>query len=168
MQLRPELEDPLGLVEAAQPVLAEVTHVGVRGERRPRGRRDQHLAAVAGRADPSGTVHVDSDVAAVDAHRLAGMDAHPDAQRVVMSRLDRERRGYRAFRSAKAEGEFVPAAVDLLTRLRLRGVADDLPVPGEGGRIGVAQLLDEARRALDVREQEGDAQGRESTPPAYA
>ena len=82
--------------------------------------------------------------------------------------LDRERRRHRRARIRERERELVAAAVDLLPALRRGGGAHGTAVLLERGRILVAELLHEARRALDVREQEGDAHARESTKTAAA
>ncbi len=46
-----------------------------------RGLRDEHLAAMPRSADPGGPVDVEAYVAALGRGRLAGVDAHPDAER---------------------------------------------------------------------------------------
>ena len=78
-----ELEELLGAIEVLEPVLAEVPERDVVrqlvGDQLARGARDQHLSAVAGRADPRGAVDVQTDVVVVSDLGLAGVDADPDA-----------------------------------------------------------------------------------------
>ena len=49
------------------------------GDQLARGARDEHLPAVAGRADPRRAVHVQADVVVHRDVRLAGVDTHAHA-----------------------------------------------------------------------------------------
>src|SRR6266545_2899052 len=63
---RDELVEPLGLVQVFEPVLAEVSEEDVRNgivaEQLSRGLRNEHLAAVPGRADAGRPMHTEADV----------------------------------------------------------------------------------------------------------
>ena len=80
-----ELEDALGAAESLQLVLAHVLQGGaVRqlvGDERSGGRRQQHLAAMAGGHDARGPVEGRTEVVALALGRLAGVQTHPDAER---------------------------------------------------------------------------------------
>ena len=78
-----ELVHPLGPRQPLQLVLAEVEELGllVRREQVVGGLRDEHLTAVPRSADPGGPMDVEAHVSALGRGRLAGMDAHPDAER---------------------------------------------------------------------------------------
>jgi hypothetical protein len=108
------------------------------------------------RADPGRPVHVHPDVVAFDAQRLAGVDADPDAEAVVVAFLDRPRRCDGAVGLGERRRELVAAAVDLLAACLTDRHANHRPVALERGRVVVTQLLDEARRGLDVGEEERD------------
>src|SRR5207244_11442470 len=118
---------------------------------------------VARRAEPGGAVHVDANVAAVDADRLPRVDADSNANGANRRLLDRFGGSNRLPRIDERDRELVAAAVDLLSAVRGEGGADGDAMLFERGRIRVAELLYEPRRALDVGEQEGDAHSTEST-----
>ena len=46
--------------------------------------RDQRLAAVRGAADTRRPVHIHADIVAVNKQRLAGVQAHPDQDRIAV------------------------------------------------------------------------------------
>ena len=108
---------------------------------------------------------VDADVALVGDLRLPGVDPHANADRAAPERLAGGGRGRdRVGGSRERDEEGVALGVDL-----------DAVVPGErssqrgavlGEEIGVpgAVLLEEPRRAFDVREEEGDGSGRQLGP----
>ena len=77
-----------GCGEVLQPVVPEVAEHGI-GERRSAqqvvgGHREQHLAAVAGRADPGRAVHVHTHQHLVGAQWLPGVDAHPGLEADIL------------------------------------------------------------------------------------
>ena len=80
------LEQPLGSAQVTQPVLPEVDDPAVLGHRVVEelfGReRHDDLAAVRHRHQPRGAVHRGAVVVAVASLGLAGMDPHPDPQRL--------------------------------------------------------------------------------------
>ena len=128
--------------------------------------RHEHLPAVAGRADARRTVDVEADVAALGRRRLAGVDAHPDAERrrrrpvvSVECPLGLDRGAERVARACERDEELVAAAVDLVAAERLERLAHEPPVVGHHRRVLGADLLHESRRVLDVREEERDHPG---------
>ena len=59
-----------------------------------------------------------------------------------------------------------PSGVDLDARLVGDGRAQDAPMLSQRARIaGVAELVQQPRRAFDIGEEEGDSAGRKITPP---
>src|SRR5207245_4912328 len=102
--------------------------------------RHEDLTAVSRGADPGCPVDVEADVVAVDAHRLAGVDARPHPHLTVVSALDVERGGDGVFRAGEAEEELVSAAVDLLAAVRRQRGPDGLPVARERVRVPLSQL----------------------------
>ena len=111
---------------------------------------------------------VEADVAGHGAERLAAVDAHPDADigaarpRVLAERplrLDRGRHG--AADGGEREEQPVPGGIDPLAVVCLGRRADDPVVVGEERGVGVAELLQEPGRALDVGEQERDGAARQ-------
>ena len=129
--------------------------------------RDEQLAAMAGPADPRGAVDVEPVVRVVGEDGPARVHAHADLHGCPLGPVARgeralccERGGERGTRIGEGDEELVGAAVDLVAvRLRDR-LADQPPVLREDLRVLVAELLDEGRRALDVREEESDVAGR--------
>ena len=153
-----ELVDPLRLVEAAQAMEAEVAQaVGV-AQRRVARLREQHLAAVTRGADPGGAVDVEPDVAALDAE-----SARRCGCRCARARRRRGRAGSRApprprrSASANAAENSSPWQSTSSPPAAARRGAHLRRCSSRAAGIRVAELLHEPRRALDVREQEGDA-----------
>ena len=105
---------------------------------------------------------IDADVTLVDQQRLAGVDAHADADRGVCQHglpcLSREDR---VLRRAEGDEEGVSLGVDLDAGPPSEGVTKEPPVLSERLRIPFAELLEQARGALDVREEECDRAARE-------
>ena len=78
-----ELEHALGRGEILEPVLAEIVQRRRRLDERSRRRRDEHLAAVAGRRDPRRAMHFRADVALVGDERRPGVHADSHANRAA-------------------------------------------------------------------------------------
>ena len=162
-----ELVQALGADQVLQPVLAEVADRRVALEEAAGRLGEDDLPAVGSGGDPRRAVDVDADVALVGHDRLAGVDAHADADRAVLERVPRfggRRDGVGGARKRDEEG--VALGVDLDARVPGERVPQGAPVLGE--QIGVARpvLLEEPRRALDVREEKGDGAARELAQPA--
>ena len=125
---------------------------------------DEHLAAVAGSRDPRRAVDVDADVTLLRDERFAGVEAHSDTERAVLERpLGVGRSTQRVGRAREGDKERVALRVDLDAAVSGEGVAQDPTVLSENAGVGVAELVKEPRRALDVGEEEGDGAGRELT-----
>jgi hypothetical protein len=154
------LEDRDGDVEVLQPVLAQIAQPGLRLERDGR-LGDEHLPTVAGRRDPRGEMDIAADVVAVRHERRARMQTHPDSnrpRRKVLGHLGRG--GDRAGGRREGDEERIALCVDLDPAVPGGGPTDHLPVLGESGRVLLgAQLVEQAGRALDVREEERDGAG---------
>ena len=164
---RDDLEEPLGLVEAVQRVLAEVAQLDAAAERRARRLGDEHLAAVARlrrfappgarrgrrsrrpraspgprgcRSGPGARSRRPTD----GPRRRAASRAPPRAPVRARRRRRRPRR-----RGSRSPGRRPGSTVSRTSRA----------VVGDQLRVGAAVLADDPRRALDVREEEGDARG---------
>jgi hypothetical protein len=158
-RLTPQLEDPDWGREVLQPMLAEIAQLERVGlEERHRRRGEQHLTAVRGAGDACRAVNVETDVAVVDRDRLAGVQAHPDADRrggerflnVLCARHSLARRGEDA-------EEGVALRVDLDAAVRRDCCADQPVVLLERLGVGLgAELRQGAGRPLDIGEEEGE------------
>src|SRR5262249_42981423 len=95
------------------------------------------------------------------------MDPDPDTDDIARL-LNRTRRCNGRVRLRERGHELVAPAIDLHAPRCGECVSNRAPMPLERLRIGVAELLHEPRRALDVGQQEGDAHPGESTPSDYA
>ena len=103
---------------------------------------------------------VDADVALLGDERLAGVEAYSDLDRPVQRLLCLRRRRERIGGAGEGDEEGVALRVDLDAAVGGERLAKHPPVFGESVCVGVAELLQELRRALDVGEQEGDRAGR--------
>ena len=122
------------------------------GRRDPRRPHDVH---------PEVALVADGGLARVEAHA----DAHLDAARplVVAERALRVNgAAYGVARADEREEERVALRVDLGAAGRAEALADEPPVVACDLGVVVAELLQQACRALDVREGEGDRPGGEA------
>ena len=133
-----------------------------------RGERDEYLASVRRGHDPRGAVHAEAVVPLLRHGRLGCVDAHSHAKaasRRPFLRSERvlavDRGGGRLLGAREREEERVALIVDFLASVLADGRAQDLPVVGEHVSVPLAQMLQQLRRALDVREHEGDGSGRQ-------
>ena len=148
-----ELVDALGRAQVLEPVCAEVAYPGV--DERVSRLRKQYLAAVADGCDARASVDVDSDVSLVGYTRLAGVEPHPDADRTIgQAALGVHGRGGRVRRPRERHEECVTLRIDLDTVVVRTGRADDPAVIVERIAVPVAELVQQPRRPLDVREEE--------------
>ena len=127
----------------------------------------ERLAAVGGAHDAGGVVDVEAGVEAVGLHRLAGVEADADPDRLRLPGVlgerplagDRGRDG--VARVWEREEEAVALHLHLDAVVRREGLAQQCPVRRQRAHIRLAaELLQHARRALDVREEEGDRASR--------
>jgi hypothetical protein len=156
-----ELIEPDGLREVLEPVQTKVAKLVLSTERVLRLVREDDLTAVGHAANAGGLVHVESDIALLRDLRLAGVETHPHRKGELLLCLSC--RGDR--RSGRREGdeEGISLRVDLDAAVASEGLAQHAPVLGEGVRVRLAELRQQPRRALDVREEEGDCAGRQVT-----
>ena len=68
--------------------------------------------------------------------------------------VDGRKQGFACIRECNEER--VPLRVDLVAPVRAESRSQEPPVIREHGWITITKLLDESRRPLDVREEEGD------------
>ena len=149
---REELVQPLRLRQVLQAVLAEVARLGVGEISRRLGEHD--LAAVRRRADAGGAVDVEADVAAADERRLSRMEAHPDADG---QSVERALPGGCGLDGVVRAVEGVEQRVALRVHLMARGERIPQPAPMLLELPSVllgAELGEQARRPLDVSEEE--------------
>jgi hypothetical protein len=113
-------------------------------------------------------VHAESDVPLLADRGLACVHAHPHTNLAVLGpvvlgerALRRGGGGNRRFCAGKGDEERVALGVDLLSPGLVHCPPEDVPVLGQGVRVALAEHLEQARRALDVREEEGDGSGRQ-------
>ena len=151
-----ELVDPLGCRQVLEPILPEVAQTLHAGQV-PSRLRDQDLAAVAGGGDAGRTVDVDPDVALLGHKRLAGVQSHPHPNGTALefvARVCRSRKCVR--RLPEGDEECVALRVDLDAPVPREGSAEYATMLGKQAGIAGAVLLQQPRRALDVREEERD------------
>ena len=143
-----ELEQPLGLIDPGQLMLAEVVDLVSRVELLARPLREEDLAPAAGLADARGPMHVQTEVGRVADDRLACVKPHADAQLYIRGPLVRGecllgghgclRRG---FGVGEHDEELVTALVDDDAVGLLDGFAEESPVVVEDLRVAVAETL---------------------------
>ena len=156
-----ELEDPLGLAQTLEPVVAELADVHLH---EPRGiRRGQHLAAVGGLADARRAMDIKADEAVVRLFGLAAVEADPHPHPLALRpgatgelALNRERRRGRRNRIAEHAEELVAPGVDLTATCFGDGAALQRTCVGEDIDEAAAEALREPARVLDIAEEEGE------------
>jgi hypothetical protein len=115
------------------------------------------LAAVRGAHDPRCPMHVDADVSLVGHDRLTGVDADPHARWSGSECvLDRARSEDSVARAGECDEERVALGVHFDSAVLQERLAHHAAVFGEHLRVALAELVQKARRALDVREQQRD------------
>ncbi len=108
------------------------------------------------------TVHVDADVPLVGDGRLPGVQPDPDRHRPAPQRLlDVRGCGDGIGRSRKGDEEGVALRVDLDPPMGSDHLPHDLAVRDEHVGVPIAELVQEPRRTLDVREHERHGSTRE-------
>ena len=152
--IRSELVQRDRLGEVLQPVPAQVEHIVC--DQLVGSSREQHLAAVGCAHDPSRLVHVRPDVLGRIEHRLARMHTDPDPHRPVGKRRHRLRhRRYRFRRRRERVEQAVARVINLVARVRTERLPQSAAVVGQRLLISLgAELVQQRRRTLDVREHE--------------
>ena len=116
-----------------------------------------------GSRDPRRPVQIDSDVAAVDQKRRAGVHSDPHLNGAAAQSLMRLfRSGERAMRRRERDEERISLRVNLDAAVSPERISQSPAVLSE--RLAVpfgAELVQESGRAFDVCEQERDSAGRE-------
>jgi hypothetical protein len=122
---------------------------------------------VASSQDTRAAMHAEPDVPLLAHRRLARVKAHTHTQvrplrPCVLGEptLRRDRRGDRILRTRKGGEERIALRVDLTPTVLSERPPQNPPVLGKHLTVALPQLLQQARRALDIREQEGDSASR--------
>jgi len=129
---------------------------------------------MAGRADPRGSMDVHTDVIVEPDSGLPGMDPHayPEVQPLGPTRrgqrpLPGHRGSDRVTRAREGHEERVPLSADLPSVVLVEGHPKYTLMLGQDVGVAIAQPRQQPRRALDVREQEGDGAARELARAAH-
>ena len=167
--LAAELEQPDRRVDVLEPVVAEVDERDVGAKEVTRRARDDDLPAVADGRDTRGVMDVQTDVALAAQVRFARMDAHANADGlVVRPRLCGKRalgvgRGLdRACRRREREKERVALRVDLGAVVPSDGLTEDEAMKLQRVAVRGSEPPEQVGGALDVREEQRDGAGREA------
>ena len=157
----PELMEALVRAEVLESVFAEIAQLHRRVEQLPRRLRDDHLPAVPRAHDPCGAVHVGAHVSLFRDDRLARVDADPHPHGASRQlRLDFSCGCDGVTRAFEREEERVALRVDLDPAVAGERGAHDSAVLREHVGVAVAELVEQASGALDVREEERDGPAR--------
>ena len=107
-------------------------------------------------------MHIEPDIALIGPERLPRVQPHPHPHRAARKReLRIGRRRHRIGRTREGDEERVTLRVDLDSLVAPPGLPQRTTVLGQHLRIPVAQLLQQPRRPLDVREEERHRPSRE-------
>jgi hypothetical protein len=168
--IRSRLVETHETVEVFQALLAEVAQGDVKIllllvlEQRLRRLGDKDLAAMGRRADARRTMDGKTRVPAILSRNLAGVEAHPDLDLDTVGpgmgtkrELTLDRGQQRLARACERDEERIALRVDLVTVVSLEGPPEHALMVAEDRAVVIAQLLHEPRRALDIREEEGDS-----------
>ena len=113
-------------------------------------------------SDARGAMDVDAHIALIGQQRLARMQAHADTERARLERGATGSRGSERVRGFReCDKESVSLRVDLDATVTLERFAQPAAMPGERLGVAVAELLEQPRRAFDVREEECDGAARQ-------
>ena len=156
-----ELVEPLRRRQILEAVLAQVAPFRP-GAEKPLGRiREDDLAAVAGTHDPCCAVHVGADVSLVGNSGLTRVNAHTNAHRpCAESVLGLTRGRDRVARAREHDEERISLRVDLDSAVSRERRAQHATMLGKHVRIPVTELVEQACRTLDVREEQRDGSAR--------
>ena len=132
--------------------------------------RQQHLPAAPDRAQPGRSDHVDAEVALATDSWLTCVQAHAHANRLAVGPLVH---GVRALRfdgcrdgvasPREREEERIALRVDLDTAARRKALAHQPAMAGQDLAVLVSERFEQARRPLDVAEDERDGSARQSS-----
>ena len=165
-----ELEQPLRLRQVFEAMQSEVFQRQPGWQRvihqRAGGFGNEHLPAVPSTRHPCGAVDVEAEIFIADEGGLAGVYADPNAHLAAIRPLVRMQRllgrcraGTGLQRAVEHDEEGVSLGAQLVTAIGRQRLPQDGVMGEEHLRVALAQPLDEARRSLDVAEEEGHRAG---------
>ena len=168
-----ELVDPL-MLNVLQMLLAEVDDGHALGklvpEQSPRRLGEEDLAAVPCGADARRADDVEPEIALIADRGLAGVQTHPHAHRLLLGprvigegALSSDRAGDGVPRPRERVEEGVPLCVDLCAALVAEMLPQKQAMVADDIAVGVPELLEEPRRALDIGEEKRHRAAREHT-----
>ena len=156
-----QVKQPPWLGEVLQAVLAQVLERRI--DQLPGGGAHEHLPAVSRCREPGRVVDVRAPVVVLAHLGRAGVQPHPHAHLgvrrpvVLRERTLGRRGGLDSVRgSREGDEERVALGVDLHPAVRRPDSPQQRAVLGEQVAVGVAEAVEQAGRALDVGEEEGD------------
>ena len=153
-----ELVDAFRCGQVFEPVLAEIPKL-VRTDEITRRLRNEHLPAVADRGDARCPVNIDSDIALLRQERLACVESNSHANWTFQCALRIRGRSERLAGTREGNEEGIALGVHLDTTVPRERIAQRVSMRCKLIRVCVTELVQQTRRALDVREQEGDGAG---------
>jgi len=154
-----ELVDALRRAQVFEAVRAEVADTGV--DERVRRLGEEHLPSMADGGDARALVHVDPDVSLLRQPRLTRVQPHAHPDRALRERALAVLGGGDGIgRAAEGDEERVTLRVHLDAVVVGKRRAKTTPVLEQGLPVVVAELVQQLRRALDVREQQRHHAGR--------
>jgi hypothetical protein len=117
-----------------------------------------------GCTDPGGTVNGKTRVLVTVSHGLSGVNPHSNLDLYALRPSVRKERQlrlngseHRVARAREGHEKRVPLSVDLVTAMSGECCPQEALVVGEHERVAIAQLLDQTRRPLNVREEKRDS-----------
>ena len=156
-----ELVDALRRAQILEAVHAEVADVRV--DERTGRLRQEHLPAVPDGGDTRTLVHVEADVTLVRQPRLARVQPHAHANRPAgKCALAVRSSGDRVRRAGEGDEERITLRVDLDALVLGKRRAESPPMLVQRLPVVVAELMQQPRRALHIREQQRHHTGRET------
>jgi len=148
-------------------MVAQLTQLRFRVEQLSRRLREENLPAVPGAHDPGRPVHVSAHIPLLGYDRLTGVDTDPNANTPACERLLGVSSGtHRVGRARESNKERVPLSVHFDPAVVRERLAQHSAMLGDHVRVPLAELVQKARRALDVREEQRDRAGRKIPHPA--
>ncbi len=165
--------EALSVVEVLETVRPEIPERHCVGEnlldQSTSGPRDQDLAPIGRRGDPSREVHVDAKVVVAAQDALAGVHPHPDQERSPPWPLVAREGALSGNSGQKSAGrprehreEGVPLGADLHAVAFGDGLPHQRGVVVLDAAVLLAELLEQPGGSLNIREQEGHGPGRQS------
>jgi len=156
-----ELVQALRPAQVLEAVLAKVAKLRAGVEQTRRRLGQEYLAAVPGAHDPRRPMHVGAYIPLLGHDRLACVETHPHAHGSLGERvLGLTRSGDRIAGARERDEERIPLRVHLDPAVPQESLTQQAPVLREHLRIPLAELVQKAGRALDVREKQSDGSAR--------